>query len=167
MKTKWITLATILAVALWGGAAMSYAQGPGPDGPGWGGGPHMRGPMGHMLRDLNLTDAQQQQVKSLMQANRANMHTLMQQMEQNRLAMLQATSNGAYDQAKIQALATQQAQLESQMMVQHQALEHQIYTQVLTADQQAKFNQQRTDEINRITQHLQKMQSGAAPAPTE
>jgi hypothetical protein len=38
---------------------------------------------------------------------------------------------------------------------------------VLTADQQAKFNQHQTDQVNRITQHIQKMQSGATPAPGE
>jgi periplasmic protein CpxP/Spy len=164
MKTKWMASITILALVLCGGAVLSYAQGPGPGGPGWGHGP---GPMGHMFRDLNLTDAQRQQVKSIMEANKATMHTLMQQMEQNRLAMLQATSNGAYNQAAIQTLANQQAQLMAQMTMQHQALQHQVYTQVLTADQQAKFNQHVTDEINHITQHLQDMQSGATPPPAE
>lgn len=165
MKIKWIGAITILTLMVSGGAVMSYAQGPGADGPGWGMHPH--GPMGHMLRDLNLTDAQEQQVKTLMQANKANMHPLMLQMEQNHLAMLQATSNGTYNQAAIQNLAGQRAQLEAQMTVQHQAIEHQIYTQVLTPDQQAKFNQRQADQISRITQHIQKMQSGATPAPTE
>jgi len=165
MKMKWIGTITILAVMFCGGAAMSYAQGPGPEGPGWG--MHGHGPMGHMLRDLNLTDAQEAQVKTLMEANKANMHSLMLQMTQNRLAILQATSNGAYNQAALQALVSQEAQLHAQMSMQHQALEHQIYTQVLTADQQAKFNQQRADEITRVTQHLQKMQSGATPAPAQ
>jgi Spy/CpxP family protein refolding chaperone len=148
------------------GSAMSYAQGPGgTEGKGWG--MHEHGPMGHMFRDLNLTDAQQQQVKTIMEANKANMHALMLQMHQNRLAMLQATSNGAYNQAALQTLANQQAQLQAQMTMQHQALEHQVYTQVLTPEQQAQFNQQRTNEINHITQHIQKMQSGATPAPAQ
>lgn len=167
MKMKWIGAVTIMSLMLCGGAMMSYAQGPGPGGPGWG--MHEHGPMGHMFRDLDLTDAQHQQVKALMDANKTAMHSLILQMMQNRLAMLQATANGAYNQAAIQTLVSREAQLEVQMKMQHQALEHQIYTQVLTADQQAKFNQQRTDEINRITQHIQKMQSGAAPEapPTE
>jgi Spy/CpxP family protein refolding chaperone len=165
MKMKWIGTITILALVLCAGAVMSYAQGPGPEGPGWG--MHSHGPMGHMLRDLNLTDAQEQQVKTLMEADKANMHALMLQMAQNHLAMLQATSNGTYNQAAIQTLANQRAQLEAQMTVHHQAIEHQIYTQVLTADQQAKFNQQQADKISRITQHIQKMQSGATPAPAE
>lgn len=163
MKMKWIGAITILALMVCGGAVMGYAQGPGPGGPGWGG----HGPMGHMFHDLNLTDAQEQQVKALMQANKTSMHALMLQMEQNRLATLQATSNGAYNQGALQSLANQQAQLQAQMTMQHQALEHQIYTTVLTADQQAKFNQQQADEVTRITQHIQKMQSGATPAPAE
>jgi len=166
MKMKWIGAITVLALMFCGGALVSYAQGPGPGGPGWG--MHEHGPMGHMFRDLNLTEAQHQQIKALMESNKTAMHSLMLQMEQNRLAMLQATSNGAYNQAALQSLVNQQAQLQAQMGMQHQALEHQIYTTVLTADQQAKFNQQRTDEITRITQHIQKMQSGAtAPAPPE
>ncbi len=164
MKTKLMASIAILVLVLCGSALLSYAQGPGPDGPGWGHGP---GPMGHMFHDLDLTDAQRQQVKSIMEANKATMHPLMQQMEQNRLAMLQATANGAYNQAAIQTLANQQAQLMAQMTVAHQAIQHQIYTQVLTADQQAKFNQHVTDEINHINEHLQKMQSGATPAPVE
>jgi Spy/CpxP family protein refolding chaperone len=123
--------------------------------------------MGHMLRDLNLTDAQQQQVKSIMEANKGNLHPLMLQMEQNRLAMLQATSGGAYDQAKVQALAAQQAQLQTAITVQHEALQHQIYTQVLTADQRAKFDQQRTERINRVTEHIQKMTTANQAAPAQ
>jgi Spy/CpxP family protein refolding chaperone len=120
-----------------------------------------------MFHDLNLTDAQKQQVKTIMEANKATMHPLMLQMTQNRLAMLQATSNGTYNQTAIQTLINQQAQLQAQMSMQHQALQHQIYTQVLTADQQAKFNQHQADEISHITEHLQKMQSGATPGPAE
>ena len=56
--------------------------------------------MGLALHELNLTDAQKAQVKTIMQANHASMKTVMQQMEQNRAAMLAATANGAYDAAK-------------------------------------------------------------------
>lgn len=162
MKAKFLmTVFAAMTIMVCGGAVMAYAQGPaGHGGSGWG--MHDKGPMGHMLADLNLTDAQQQQVKAIHDANKAGMVALMQQMTQNRIAMLQATSNGAYDQAKIQTLATQQAQIEAQMSVQHQALEHQIYTQVLTAEQRTQFDQKRAGEISRMTEHLQKMQAEAA-----
>ncbi len=140
----------------------AYAQPP-HEGHGWGG-PGHGGPM-HMLHELNLTDAQKQQVKQIIEANKANMKPLMLQMEQNHLAMLQATTGGAYDAAKIQALAGQQAQLQAAMTVQHEALAHQIYTQVLTTEQRAKADQMRTDQITRITERIQKIQSGAEQGP--
>jgi len=153
---------------------LSYAQGPGPGGKahGWGG-PGGGPGMGMMLHELNLTDAQKAQVKTIMQANHAAMKPLMLQMEQNRAAILAATANGAYKdpavQAKVQTLANQQAQLQAAMIVNREAIQHQIYTQVLTAEQQAKAEQLRTDQINRINQHLQKMANGTdtPPPPAE
>jgi periplasmic protein CpxP/Spy len=166
MKTKLMVVASVMALLLCGATMIAYAQGP-EGGPhhGWGG----PGPgMGFMARELNLTDAQKAQVKTIMQANHASMKTVMQQMEQNRAALLAATANGAYDAPKIQALASQQAQLQAVMTVNREAIQHQIYTQVLTSDQQAKAEQLRTQQINRINEHLQKMANGTAtPAPSE
>jgi len=169
MKTKLMVVASVMALLLCGATMIAYAQGPGPDGKAFAGG-HGSGPgMGLALRELNLTDAQKAQVKTIMQANHTSMKTLFQQMEQNRAALLAATANGAYDATKIQALAAQQAQLTAAMVVNREAVQHQIYTQVLTSDQQAKAEQLRTQEINRITEHLQKMAGGtdAPPAPNE
>lgn len=168
MKTKLIVVVSVMALMLCGVTTVAYAQGP-EGGPhhGWGGpGP---GGMGFMARELNLTDAQKAQVKTIMQANRASMKPIVQQLEQNRAAMLTATANGAYDQAKITALANQQAQLQAAMTVQREAIQHQIYTTVLTADQQVKAEQLRTQQLSHITEHLQKMASGteAAPAPEQ
>jgi periplasmic protein CpxP/Spy len=166
MKTKLIVVVSVMALLLGGAAMVSYAQGPG-GGPhkAWGGpGPGGHG-MGMALRELNLTDAQKAQVKSIMQANRATMKTVMQQMEQNRAALLAATANGTYNAAQIQTLANQQAQLHAAMIVNREAIQHQIYTQVLSSDQQAKAEQLRTQEITRINERLQKMTNGTDTPP--
>ena len=171
---KWMVVVSVLGLMLCGVATLSYAQGPGPGAKahGWGG-PGGGPGMGMMLHELNLTDAQKAQVKTIMQANHATMKPLMLQMEQNRAAILAASANGAYKdpavQAKVQTLANQQAQLQAAMIVNREAIQHQIYTQVLTADQQAKVEQLRTDQINRINQHLQKMANGTdtPPPPAE
>ncbi len=168
MRTKFVAVAVaLLALMLCGTAMLSYAQGPegGPGGHGFGG-PGHAGP-GFMMRELNLTDAQRQQVKALMKTQRASMQTVGQQLAQIRIGMLQATANGAYDQAKIQTLAAQQAQLQAQMTVQREALQHQIYTQILTPEQRTKADQLRADEINRINQHIQKMSQPPAEPPAE
>ena len=82
---KLMVVVSVMALLLCGAAMVAYAQGPegGPHGGFGGPGPGGHG-MGMALRELNLTDAQKAQVKTIMQANHANMKTVMQQMEQNR-----------------------------------------------------------------------------------
>ena len=166
MKTKfWSVAIALLALVLCGTVMLSYAQQSDAQGAsGWGGG-HRHGHMGWMAKQLNLTDAQKAQIKSIMQANRATNRPLMQQMAQNRIAMLTATSNGAFDQAKVTALANQQAQLMAQMLVQKQSIQHQIYTQVLTPEQQATANQMRQNQITRINERLQKWSQAGTETP--
>ena len=167
---KLLVVVSVMGLLLCGAAMVGYAQGPegGPHGGFGGPGPGGHG-MGMALRELNLTDAQKAQVKTIMQANHATMKPLMQQMEQNRAAILAATANGAYKdaavQAQVQNLANQQAQLQAAMIVNREAVQHQIYTQVLTSDQQAKAEQLRTQEITRINQHIQKMANGTDTPP--
>ena len=124
--------------------------------------------MGMMLHELNLTDAQKTQVKTIMQKNHTFMKETMQQLEQYHAAML-AVSGANYDANKIGALIQLQIPLQAKMMANHELVVNQIYTQVLTAEQQAKAEQLRTDQINRINQHLQKMANGTdtPPPPAE
>jgi periplasmic protein CpxP/Spy len=171
MKTKLLVAVFVMALLVCGAVMISYAQGPeGMGHGGWGGPGHG---MAFWGRELNLTDAQKAQIKTIMQANHASMKTVAQQMLQNRANLLAATANGAYDPAtvqKIQTLANNQAALEATMIVNREAIQHQIYTQVLTADQQAKAEQLRTQEITRINEHLQKMANGTdtpPPPPTD
>lgn len=167
MKMKFVAVAIgMLALLLCGSVMLSYAQGPEDHSMHMMGG-HEHGHMGMIFRELNLTDVQKQQAKGMIKATHANMLTAEQQLAQNRIAMLQATANGAFDQAKIQTLANQRAQLEAQMMMQHEALASQIYNQVLTADQRTKADQLRADEISHIQQHMQDMANAPAAPPTE
>lgn len=165
MKTKfWSVAIALLALVLCGTAMLSYAQQNDESSAAtWGGG-HRHGHMAFMARELNLTDAQKQQIKTIMQSQRATTRPLMLQMAQNRAAMLTATASGAFDQAKVQSLANQQSQLMAQLMVQRASLRSQIYNQVLTPEQKTKADQLRQNQLARINQHVQKLsQAGAEP----
>jgi len=169
MKTKfWGVAVALLALVLCGTAMLGYAQQSDENGgaSAWSGHRH-GGHMGYMAKELNLTDAQKQQIKTMMQAQRTTMRPLMQQMAQNRLAMLNATASGAYDQAKVQAIAAQQAQIMSQLAVQKASLHSQIYHSVLTADQKAKADQMRQSQITRINQRLQKFSQTETETPAQ
>jgi periplasmic protein CpxP/Spy len=167
-SSSWKFAAALVAVVLCGTLMISYAQQTDNTSPkaAWAG--HRHGDrMAYMAKELNLTDAQKAQIKSIMQANRTSSRPLMQQMAQNRQAMLTATSGGAFDQAKVSALANQQAQLMAQMIVQKEFIKSQIYTQVLTPEQRATADQMRQKQMTRINERLQKMSQAGTEAPAQ
>ncbi len=165
MKTKfWSVAVALLALVLCGTAMLSYAQqNDEQSASGWGGG-HRHAHMAWMAKQLNLTDAQKEQIKTLMQSQRATMRPLRQQLAENRKAMLAATANGAFDQAKVTTIANQQAQLMAQLMVQRESIHHQIYTQILTPDQRTTADTMRAKQMARIDQRLQKLAQPATEA---
>jgi len=167
MKTKFGSVAiAFLALVLCSAATLSYAQQSDENGAaGWAG--HGHGHMGYLAKELNLTDAQKAQIKTMMQAQRTTLRPLMQQMAQDRLAMLNATASGAFDQAKVQTIANQQSQIMAQLAVQKASLHSQIYNQVLTADQKAKADQLRQNQIARINEHLQKLSQAGSETTTQ
>ena len=167
MRSKfWMVAVAMLALLVGGVALLSYAQdsATSTQQKAWHG---RHGRMAYMARELNLTDAQKAQIKQIFQANKANGLPLMQQMAANKKAMLEATANGNYDQAKIQQIANQQAQLMSQLIVQKQAIRHQIYTQVLTPDQRTKAEELRANQISRIDSRMQKLSQAGENSSTQ
>jgi protein CpxP len=129
---------------------------------GWEGHRHMG--MEFLSRKLNLTEAQRAQIKTIFEAQKATTRPVVEQMEQNRAAMLTATASGAFDQAKVQSIAAQQAQLAAKLMVQKQAVEAQIYNTVLTTEQKATADQMRQKELTRINERVERMAGTEAPA---
>lgn len=96
-----------------------------------------RGGKGMMLRGLDLTDAQKEQVKQIMQTSRENTKTLREQMKANRQQLQTINENGNFNAAQTQALAAQQGNLHAQMIVEKERVKSQIY-QILTPEQKAK-----------------------------
>ncbi|MFZ0312243.1 MAG: Spy/CpxP family protein refolding chaperone [Candidatus Korobacteraceae bacterium] len=169
MKTKfWGVAIALLALVLCGTVMLAFAQQSDENGgaSAWNGHRH-GGHMGYLAKELNLTDAQKVQIKTIFQAQRTTMRPLMLQMEQNRQAMLTATASGAFDQAKVQTLATQQAQIISQLAVQKASVRSQIYNTVLTPEQKATADQLRQKQLTRLSQHIARLSQPASEASAQ
>ena len=102
----------------------------------------------HMSQELNLTDAQQAQMKDIMAKEKPAMHTLFQQMGQGHQQMMQLVTSGAFDETKAREIASQQAQTMTEMEVQKARIAAQMF-QVLTPDQKTKAVQL----LNEKSQH--------------
>ena len=120
-------------------------------------GDHMR----FLAKQLNLTDEQQTQMKSIMQKEHPAMKPLMQQQRQIDTQLRQYVE-GTFDQAKVQVLANQKATIQAQMTVQETRIHNEMY-QVLTADQQSQLKQLEAQRAERMQQRTKQ----APPASPE
>lgn len=123
---------------------------------GMGGEGHM---LGFFARQLNLTDNQKAQMKTVMHAAHPAMKPLFEQQRQID-QQLRLYVEGTYNDAKVRALATQKAQVEVELTVAQTKLHNQLY-QLLTADQQAQLKQMEAEHEARMQQHM----PDAPPAP--
>jgi Spy/CpxP family protein refolding chaperone len=69
---------------------------------------------------------------------------------------------GPFDQAKVQALATQKAQIQAQLTVTETRIHNQLY-QLLTPDQQSQLKQMQAKHEARMQKHMDQ----ATPAAPE
>jgi protein CpxP len=146
----------VLAIALVTGIAVAQPHG-GPHG----GGEFFGGPMLGFFTDyLDLTDAQQAQIKQIIAKEKPALAPLFKQEVQTHEQMMQLIQSGTFDEAKAQAIATQGAQVRSQLEVQHARIANEAY-QVLTADQKTKLAQYISKREQRFEQHMQEREQGA------
>jgi len=145
MKSTRIRIFTIGAAVLLAVAA-AIAQGMhGRGGPG--------GDFHHMLKQLDLTSAQHDQVKAIFEKEKPTLQPLMQQMRQNRSDMRALEASGSFDEAKTRALATQNSQTMIELQVEHARIKSEIM-QILTADQKAKLAQIEANRETRMNKHM-------------
>jgi len=115
----------------------------------WGHGDHM---MGFFADYLSLTDAQQAQMKTIMQKEHAAMKPLMLQMRQTHTALKQY-EQGTFDEAKVRAIAAQQAQAHVEMTVAQTRIHNELF-QVLTPEQQTKMKEMQARHEARMAKHM-------------
>jgi len=123
------------------------------------GGPNamFNGMLSHYADALDLTSAQQDQIKAIWEKEKPTLKPLMQQMRQNHAATEALVENGPFDEAKTQALAAQHAQTAIALEVEHARMKSEML-QVLSPDQKAKYQQLEA-------KHQQRWSHGAPSAP--
>jgi Spy/CpxP family protein refolding chaperone len=122
----------------------------GPGGPGMRGGPG--GPFGMAglpLRELDLTDAQREQVKAIMDAHRDDQKAIGDRMMTVRKALHDAIAADTFDEAAIRAAAAQVSAVDADAAV-LQAKIHGEVIAILTPEQVKKAKELRADMENRM-----------------
>jgi len=123
--------------------------------------------MGWIARKLDLSDAQKTQIQALIQAEQPNLQPLVKQLAASQQQMLVATRGGNFDEAKVQILANQQAQILAQLMVIRERVISKAYNTVLTPDQKTKADALRQHMLDRMTERFQEQANQLTTTATQ
>lgn len=153
MKRIAIGLAVlILAVGVTAATAGPHGRRGGPGGFGF--------PLEYMTDALNLTETQQGQIKAIMESEKPNFKAFREQQRNFRKQMDELTKGGAFDEAKVRALAQQQSQTFVEMAVSRARVKSKIWS-VLTTEQRQKAEQMKQRHESRMERKFK----GEAPPP--
>ena len=139
-------------------AAQAERRGPGPmgrgmmgfGGPGFRGGPG--GPFGmggFPLRGLDLTDAQHDQVKAIMESHRDEQKAIGDRMQAARKALHEAIAADTFDEAAVRAKAAEIGAVEADAAVLQARIKGEIFA-ILTPEQVKKAKELRSNMENRM-----------------
>lgn len=141
---KKIIVGAIAAVVLATGAILVIGQKAFNGGGGPGFGHHRGGEMaGMFLRGLDLTDEQKAKVKEITDASKINVEPLITQLRENHKQIDALGATGAFDQAKVEALAAEQGNITAKLIVEKEKTKSQIFA-LLTDEQKTKAAEMRT-----------------------
>jgi periplasmic protein CpxP/Spy len=148
-----VALALTIAAAV--AVSQTVAHGPHTHGMGMGFDEHM---LNFMTDYLDLTDAQQAQVKDILAKEKPSMQPLMEQMRQAHQQLMQLETSNTFDEAKVRALAAQHTQAATELLVQRARVHNEIF-QLLTPEQKAKA-------IKLMNRHMRHMNQTPPAAPS-
>jgi Spy/CpxP family protein refolding chaperone len=121
--------------------------------PGWGHHGHHRG--GFMYAKLGLTDAQKSQIKTIHQTAAPQMKSLFQQMQANSVKLKQMSPADPNYMNTVQSVSQANAPLRAQLAVQRASIHQEVFTKVLTSEQQAQLLQLQAQMQQRMQQRMQ------------
>ncbi len=153
-RVRLFTFGAIVAAVVAVGAAV-HAQGPGPQGRGFG---RFGGPAGDLpLRALELTDAQRQQVRDITERHRANLQTAGQQLRQAFEAQRAAIEASPVDENQIRSTSEALATAHTAMAIERAQIRSEVLS-ILTPEQQDKLKQLQAERQTRMKERLERLQ---------
>jgi Spy/CpxP family protein refolding chaperone len=117
-----------------------------------------RFPLTYLAHELDLTDAQRAQIKSIWAEERPTVTPLLHQLLSECSEMSLANPNEGFDEAKARSSAEKQAATLSQLLTERQRLISKIYNDVLTPEQRNKADQLRERMHGRVEKFLDRLE---------
>jgi Spy/CpxP family protein refolding chaperone len=155
----WLSVALLL-----GTSGIIFARADGLRRHGWGGrGWNHHGPLGYVAHKLNLSDSQKSQIKSMWDAERPTIASLVQELASEGREMDTATAQGSLDDSKVEVIAARQGATIAKLLVEKERFKSKIYTTVLNPDQRTKADQLQKTWHSRLDRVAARIGSGNIP----
>jgi Spy/CpxP family protein refolding chaperone len=152
----WSSVALLL-IAI--GIIVARADGSGRHG--WGGrGWSHHGPLGYVAHELNLSDAQKSQIKSMWETERPMVASLVQELASEGKEMDTVTAQGSLDESKVQEIAARQGETIAKLLVEKERLKSKIYTSVLNPEQRSKADELQKRWLSRLEHVATRIEGG-------
>jgi Spy/CpxP family protein refolding chaperone len=152
----WSSVALLLVAT---GIIVARADGSGRRGWGrWGGRHH--GPLGYVAHKLNLSNAQKSQIKSMWEAERPTVASLVRELASEGKEMVSVTALGSFDDSKVEAIAARQGATIAKLLVEKERLKSKIYTTVLNPEQRTKADELQMRWHSRLDHVAARIESG-------
>jgi hypothetical protein len=155
-KALW-TVVGLVAVAL---VVVTVARADFRRGHDWcGNGWHHGGPLGHVARELKLSDAQVSEVRSIWAEERPAATALLKDLSNGAHQLNDATVGGKFDEGKVQAAAIAEGNTFAKLLMEKERFKSRVYTTVLSEDQRQladKMQQRWMDRIDHAIARLDK-----------
>ena len=152
-KILWL-LAGLVVVALGITVARAeFVRGRGWCGNGW----HRGGPLGVVARELNLSDAQVAQVRSIWKEERPAVTALLKDMASGMHQLADATVDGKLDEARAQSIAATEGETFARLLIEREHFKSRVYSSVLNEQQRQaadKLQQRWLDRMDRAVAWL-------------
>lgn len=147
-RIVWTTLGVALIAV---GITAAWAQTRtwrGGQGPFW----FHHGPMGYIAHELDLSDTQKSQIKSIWEGERPNISELVREFASEQKEMDALTfQDGAADEGRMQDITTRQGATLAKLLAEKEKITGRIYSQVLNPAQRTKADELR----KRFSSHLE------------
>jgi Spy/CpxP family protein refolding chaperone len=115
--------------------------------------------LGHLARELDLSDSEKSQIRSIWAAEKPNVLSLLQTLAGCHREMEAATRNGTFDEAKVREITDREGQAVARLLEEKERLESLVYNEVLTPAQRAKVDRMRARFDERLQTFLHKMEA--------
>src|SRR5215469_4240434 len=157
-KIVWTTLGAALIIV---GVTAAWTQTRtwrGGQGPTW----FYHGPMGYVAHELDLSDTQKSQIKTIWEGERPDISELVREFASEQKKMDALTfQEGAADEGKIQDITTLQGATLAKLLAEKEKIAGKIYSQVLNPAQRTKADELRKRWSSRL-EHVADWISNAA-----